>query len=468
MELKSKLSKLLLASSELDELINAGPFQSPETIYKATAKVIAAIHTVVPADHTFIKDAKIEADKAKGLSFGSHKSMALSGLKSVLEAVIHEVQTDLELEHQISTKPSAHPPNPVAASEITNRRYGVFVSSTYIDLKEERQHVMQTLLRKNCFPLGMELFPSANEDSWKVIEREIDNCDYYLLIVGSRYGSQIKKMGGISWTEREWEYAAAINKPRIAFVIGDQVRVQPTTEKPAAQKKLKDFKRKVQGVLQTSRWQNKDELANECSIALDSLKQHFPQPGWVRGDIVNQLLSQAKGENYVPDPLAWAIYKNFQINGFSEHTNIPDNSDGSWQAANHIQDWVGIDIRNVNLIQAWKLWYDRLLQCITKSLQSLVPEKQGADVVHLLITRSGEIKCTSQEESSEIKRGIPKDARTLDNERIKAIKQVCSALGGESELHFPSGTSIEIIFLQLHLLVGSKVGFESDPDHYIC
>jgi hypothetical protein len=47
------------------------------------------------------------------------------------------------------------------------KRYQVFVSSTFQDLQEERQEVIQALLELDCIPSGMELFPAANEDQWK-------------------------------------------------------------------------------------------------------------------------------------------------------------------------------------------------------------------------------------------------------------------------------------------------------------
>jgi hypothetical protein len=40
------------------------------------------------------------------------------------------------------------------------KRYQVFVSSTFKDLVEERQQVFQALLWLDCFPCGMELFPA--------------------------------------------------------------------------------------------------------------------------------------------------------------------------------------------------------------------------------------------------------------------------------------------------------------------
>ena len=69
------------------------------------------------------------------------------------------------------------------------KRYQVFVSSTFEDLKEERHAAQQALLALGCIPAGMELFPASGDDQWTVIKRVIDECDYYLLILAGRYGS---------------------------------------------------------------------------------------------------------------------------------------------------------------------------------------------------------------------------------------------------------------------------------------
>ena len=66
------------------------------------------------------------------------------------------------------------------------KRYQVFVSSTFEDLKIERQEVMQALLELDCIPSGMELFPAADEDQWSLIKRVIDECDYYIVIIAGK------------------------------------------------------------------------------------------------------------------------------------------------------------------------------------------------------------------------------------------------------------------------------------------
>ncbi|UYB71427.1 DUF4062 domain-containing protein [Aeromonas veronii] len=85
------------------------------------------------------------------------------------------------------------------------KRYQVFVSSTYVDLQNERQQVLQALMEMDCIPAGMELFPATDQEQWEFIKRVIDDCDYYLLIIGGKYGSLSSE--GISYTEMEYDYA---------------------------------------------------------------------------------------------------------------------------------------------------------------------------------------------------------------------------------------------------------------------
>jgi Domain of unknown function (DUF4062) len=54
----------------------------------------------------------------------------------------------------------------------------------------------------------MELFPAANDDQWTLIQRVIDDCDYYLIIIAGRYGSVakrgVKDRGTMSWSLTEY------------------------------------------------------------------------------------------------------------------------------------------------------------------------------------------------------------------------------------------------------------------------
>src|SRR5437867_3156620 len=124
-----------------------------------------------------------------------------------------------------------------------DKRFQVFVSSTYEDLQAERQEVMRALLELDCIPSGMELFPAADEDQWTLIKKVIDDCDYYAVIVAGRYGSVGKD--GMSYTEKEYRYARERGKPIIAFLHRDPGNIpEKLSEKlPAAKVKLEEFRK---------------------------------------------------------------------------------------------------------------------------------------------------------------------------------------------------------------------------------
>ena len=71
------------------------------------------------------------------------------------------------------------------------KKYQIFISSTFDDLKEERQKVRDAILSMYHFPIGMEMFSAADEEQWNTIKETIDSSDYYVVIIAHRYGSVI-------------------------------------------------------------------------------------------------------------------------------------------------------------------------------------------------------------------------------------------------------------------------------------
>src|SRR5436190_6120004 len=96
------------------------------------------------------------------------------------------------------------------------KKYQIFLSSTYEDLQQEREAVAKTILELGDIPVGMEMFSAADEEQWKLIKRQIEQSDYYIVIVAHRYGSMA---GDVSFTEREYDYAAEMGVPVLGFVI---------------------------------------------------------------------------------------------------------------------------------------------------------------------------------------------------------------------------------------------------------
>lgn len=163
-----------------------------------------------------------------------------------------------------------------------DKKYQVFVSSTYEDLQEERKAVIEALLQMNCFPVGMEYFNAADDSQWDVITSLIDECDYYVLIVAGRYGS-VEESTGKSYTQKEYEYAVKKGVPTISFIYKD-INLLPNGKvenEPDSLKKLEDFKKEISKKLWQS-WDNKDSLASAVVLSLNKLIKSRPRTGWVR------------------------------------------------------------------------------------------------------------------------------------------------------------------------------------------
>lgn len=175
-----------------------------------------------------------------------------------------------------------------------DKRYQVFVSSTYADLKEERQHVLQALMEMDCIPAGMELFPAADEEQWEFIKKIIDDCDYYLLIIGGRYGSI--SPSGVSYTEKEFDYAIEKGLKVIALVHGapDDIPFGKSEQDPALRGKLLQFKEKVMTGRLIKFWKSTEELPGLVALSLTKTIKTYPAVGWVRANNIasEDLLSE--------------------------------------------------------------------------------------------------------------------------------------------------------------------------------
>jgi hypothetical protein len=100
------------------------------------------------------------------------------------------------------------------------KKFQVFVSSTYEDLREQRNEVYATLLKHDCIPCGMELFSAGNKTQWETITAAIDLCDYYILIVARKYGT-VDESADMSYTEKEFRYALARKIPVASLLLKD-------------------------------------------------------------------------------------------------------------------------------------------------------------------------------------------------------------------------------------------------------
>jgi hypothetical protein len=203
-----------------------------------------------------------------------------------------------------------------------DKRYQVFVSSTYADLQDERRRVIQTLMEMDCIPSGMELFPAADEEQWAFIKRVIDDCDYYLLIIGGRYGSTTPE--GISYTEKEYDYAIEKELPVVALLHEnpDDIPMGKSEIDPELRGRLAAFRERVSRNRLVRYWKTADQLPGLVALSLSKTIKTHPAVGWIRADQAanTQLLTELNELRKEKDELTQALAEVSK----TEPSDIPD------------------------------------------------------------------------------------------------------------------------------------------------
>lgn len=235
-----------------------------------------------------------------------------------------------------------------------DKRYQVFVSSTYSDLKDERSKVIQTLMEQDCIPAGMELFPAADMDQFEFIKRIIDDCDYYILIVGARYGSMDED--GVSYTEKEYDYAVLQGIPVMAFLHNDisNIPIGKADMDSSLRAKLDSFRKKVEKGRLVQYWKNADELDAKVAKSLPKTIKLFPRNGWVRANLQTnaetlQEINQLRKEN--------ADLRQFKEKYIKEHIYIENIAEWDEKFEVHYLDAFSNSKRKKYISNTWQEWF---------------------------------------------------------------------------------------------------------------
>lgn len=167
--------------------------------------------------------------------------------------------------------------------KMNNKKFQVFISSTYADLLEERKKILDVLFMADCIPAGMEAFVAADTEQFEVIKKVIDLCDYYVLIIGRRYGS-IHPETGKSYTEMEYDYAIEHGIPVLVFAINENIELSADKMETDEDKinKLKKFRTRAMTNRLASIWESTEDLTGKLAISIMKAKSEIKRPGWQR------------------------------------------------------------------------------------------------------------------------------------------------------------------------------------------
>lgn len=169
---------------------------------------------------------------------------------------------------------------------MTDKRYQIFLSSTFKDLEEERRAVQDAIISMGDFPVQMESFPATDQSQMDYIAPLIEQSDYYVLIIGGRYGTIDDD--GFSFTHKEFKHAVEKGVPVLVMVHGkpENIAAGKSESTEIGRKKLKEFIAEAENKRIRKAWETIGELKLAVREALDHAKRAKPRIGWVRGDSI--------------------------------------------------------------------------------------------------------------------------------------------------------------------------------------
>ena len=161
-----------------------------------------------------------------------------------------------------------------------DKRYQVFITTSGKDMQPERMVVAQTLIGMGFFSWGLE---QRTPLSTAFARRQIDDCDYVLLLLGSQYGEQ--SVSGVGYMHLEYIYAVTKQKPIIVFMHETpDTREDGLQDKtPELKERFKEFRHQLQKeVEQVVTYRTLRDLELAVRSYMPQMLERYPVVGWVR------------------------------------------------------------------------------------------------------------------------------------------------------------------------------------------
>lgn len=161
-----------------------------------------------------------------------------------------------------------------------DKRYQVFISTSGSEMQPERIILSQTLVGMEFFSWGLE---QRNPLSTAFARRQIDDCDYVVILLGSQYGEQ--SVSGVGYMHLEYIYAVTKQKPIIVFMHDDPASREPSLHDAKAElrEKFNDFRKLLQNeVDQVFTYRSLRDLEMAVRLNMPQMLERYPVTGWVR------------------------------------------------------------------------------------------------------------------------------------------------------------------------------------------
>jgi hypothetical protein len=176
----------------------------------------------------------------------------------------------------------------IRVSATANKCYQAFISATFPDMRGARQALMPPMLASGLIPTGLDSAAAECNTLLPVIQTLIDSSDYFILIVGGRYGT-LSPMG-LSEIHREYIFAATKRKPIIAFIHDNPSELSEAQREPTREGQVRrdDFVRLLEEKVVCYRWSTEAGLNALAGKVIPNFIRDHQAVGWVRADQVGE------------------------------------------------------------------------------------------------------------------------------------------------------------------------------------
>lgn len=161
-----------------------------------------------------------------------------------------------------------------------DKRYHVFICTSGTDMQAERVVLSQALASQGFFSWGLE---QRTPLTTAFARRQIDDCDYFVLLLGGCYGDL--SASGVSYMHLEYIYAVTKQKP-ILILMHEAPDSRPAElqEKTSEAKfKFSDFRQQLQRERDVVvNYRNVRDLEMAVRHAMPQMIERYPSAGWIR------------------------------------------------------------------------------------------------------------------------------------------------------------------------------------------
>ena len=272
--------------------------------------------------------------------------------------------------------------------------FTIFVCSTFSDLSEEREGVLDAIRRLKLQHDSMEFFGARAKQPIETCLEEVRASDVLVVIVGHRYGSIVPELG-ISYSEAEYSEGFKLKKPCLIYMRDENVPVLPKhmERDPEKLKLLERWKETLQSRHTVAAFQDGSRLAVQVAADLARTIQDLEEIAKARSTAriesgtallteVTTVITDALGQGVPEASLLSAIRSSVSALLGTMRKREPTVFLSYARADADLVQQVADRLAVAGI----RVWLDKMIQAGTNWMQEIERELSAADIVVFFIS----------------------------------------------------------------------------------